>query len=414
MSSAHGALSTEGVLFAVAALVVLAKVGGLVSERLRQPAVLGELVTGILLSTVLGASGVALVRDEHALHVLAEIGVLLLLFDVGLEADLRAFRRVGVSSLLVALVGVAVPFMLGWGTSGWLLAGQPTLVHVFVGASLTATSVGITARVLKDVGASQRPEAQTVLGAALVDDVLGLVVLAVITGSVTAAETGGGVSWVAVAAIVLKAAAFLGLAVVAGHVLSGPLVHLVGRSGQRGLIVVVGVGLCFALAFAARAIGLAGIVGAFAAGLLLDPYGADVRAEPDEETLRELLHPLNDLFVPLFFVLMGLQVDLAALANRDALFLGGMLVIAAVLGKLACGAGVVGRGVDRLAVAIGMIPRGEVGLIFAGIGAGLTLNGRPLVDHTLFSALVLMVLVTTLVTPPALRWRLAAVARRRG
>lgn len=404
-------MSAETVLFAAAVLLLAAKLGGLAVERAHQPAVLGELVTGIvlgnLLAMTLGAEWIGALRNEPTLHVLAEVGVLLLLFEVGLETDLRAFVDVGISSLLVAVIGVVVPFALGAGASAWLLPDRSLLVHVFVGATLTATSVGITARVLKDLGASQRREAQTVLGAALVDDVLGLVVLAVVVGSVTgAAGGGGGVAWTTVTVIVLKAAVFLALAVAAGHYLSRRIVHLVGRSGQRGLIVVVGVALCFSLAFVAHEIGLAGIIGAFAAGLVLDPYGVRVRAADDEETLQHLLHPLGHIFVPLFFVLMGLQVDLSALASPSALLMGGLLVVAAIVGKLACAFGVVGRGIDRVAVAIGMIPRGEVGLIFAGIGTTLTLDGQPLLSETLLSAIVVMVVVTTLVTPPALRWRL--------
>ena len=217
-------------------------------------------------------------RGDPTLHVLAEIGVLILLFDVGLEADLRALVRVGPSAALVAAIGVVSPFVLGWGTARWLLPEAPALAHLFIGATLTATSIGITARVLKDLGALHSREGQVILGAAVLDDILGLVVLAVITGLVAAAATGGpGLSGLAVAGIVLKAIAFLGITVGLGHRLSGPIVRLAGRTGQREMLVVFGLTICFTLAFAAEWIGLAGIVGAFAAGLLLDPYGEGVR-----------------------------------------------------------------------------------------------------------------------------------------
>jgi Kef-type K+ transport system membrane component KefB len=170
------------------------------------------------------------------------------------------------------------------------------------------------------------------------------------------------------------------------------------------MLLIVGLAFCFTFAFVAERIGLAGIVGAFAAGLFLDPYGQGVRTQAEAATLGELLGPLSELFVPLFFVLMGIQVHLGSLADPTALGLGAALVIAAILGKLACALGVVSRGVDRLAVAIGMIPRGEVGLIFAGIGASLTLDGAPILSQGVYSAVVLMVLVTTLVTPVGLRW----------
>jgi Kef-type K+ transport system membrane component KefB len=397
------------VLFALAVLVVAAKAGGLLAERWGQPSVLGELLMGIglgnLLPPLFGEQGIAFVRSDPTLLVLAEVGVLILLFDVGLESDLRAFARVGLSALLVAVIGIVMPFALGWGAAAWLLPDSASLVHVFVGATLTATSVGITARVLKDLGATQSPEGQTIIGAAILDDMLGLMVLAVVGGMVTAAAAGGpGLSGLAIGAIVIKAVLFLGITVGLGHFLSGPIVRLAGRTGQPGILLVFGLALCFVLAFVAELAGLAGIVGAFAAGLLLDPYGEGVRAKAEEATLSELLHPLSSLFVPLFFVLIGIQVDLGSLADRTVFGFGVVLVLCALAGKVACGLGVVRQGMNRLAVAFGMVPRGEVGLIFAGIGTSLTLQGAPLLSQGIFSAIVLMVLVTTLVAPVGLRW----------
>jgi Kef-type K+ transport system membrane component KefB len=411
-----GATRASAVLFGLALLVVGAKIGGLAAERWGQPSVLGELLVGIAAGNVLpaffGEHGIAFVRGDPTLHVLAEIGVLVLLFEVGLEADLRALVRVGPSALLVALIGVVAPFALGWGTARWLVPDAAPLAHLFVGATLTATSVGITARVLKDLGALQSREGQVILGAAIFDDVLGLVVLAVMTGMVTAKASGdAGLSSVVFTGIVLKAVAFLGLTVVLAHYLSGPIMRAAARIRQPDIILVTGLGLCFALAFVAEQIGLAGIVGAFAAGLLLDPYGEGVRTARQDETLAALLTPIASLFVPLFFVLMGIQVDLMTFVTAESVTFGGMLVLAAVVGKLASAGGVVGRDINRLTVAIGMVPRGEVGLIFAGIGAVLTVDGRPLLSQPIFSALVLMVLVTTLVTPIGLR---IVIPRARG
>jgi Kef-type K+ transport system membrane component KefB len=400
------------VLFGVAVLVTSAKIGGLVAERWGQPPVLGELLIGIalgnLLPVVLGGAGVGFVRADPTLRFLAEVGVLVLLFDVGLEADLRALVRVGPSALLVAAVGVVAPIGFGWGLAAWLQPEAPMLAHVFVGATLAATSVGITARVLRDLGATRTREAQTILGAAIVDDVLGLVVLAVIAGAVSAAGSGPALTGGAIALIVVRAAVFLGASAAIGHFFSGPIVRLIGRLGHPEMLLVVGLSLCFTLAFVAEAIGLAAIVGAFAAGLLLDPYGRGVRTHEETATLAELVHPIAALFVPLFFVLMGIQVDLLALTTAPSMGLGAILVAAAIAGKLACALGVLDRGVDRLAVAVGMIPRGEVGLIFAGIGTSLTLDGRPLLSPALFSAVIVMVLVTTLLAPPLLRWRLGS------
>jgi Kef-type K+ transport system membrane component KefB len=405
------------VLFGLALLVVAAKAGGVAAERLGQPSVLGELTVGIAVGNVLplffAAEGVAFARANPTLHVLAEIGVLVLLFEVGLEADLRAFVRVGRSSVLVAVLGVVVPFGLGWASARCLLPDSAGLVHVFIGATLTATSVGITARVLKDLGKTRTPEGQTVLGAAILDDVLGLIVLAVVSGlagRATGAAASGEVA-LSIVAIVVKAVVFLVLAVVGGHYGSAALVRLAARSGHDEALLVLGLALCFTLAYVAERIGLAGIVGAFAAGLVLDPYGEGVRTDEQSALLTHLLGPIAQVFVPLFFVLMGIQVHLASLATPGTPVLGAALLVCAVLGKLATALGVLDRGVNRLAVAIGMIPRGEVGLIFAGIGTALLLDGQPLLSQSVYSAIVLMVLVTTLITPIGLRWALGEVSR---
>ncbi|MBI4536321.1 MAG: cation:proton antiporter [candidate division NC10 bacterium] len=412
-ADAHGRFGP--VLFALAVLVVAAKLGGLLAGRLGQPSVLGELLVGIglgnLLPLAFGQRGVAFFQSEPTLLVLAEIGVLILLFDVGLEADLRALIRVGWSSLAVALTGILAPLLLGWGAASWLMPNAPTLAHVFVGATLSATSVGITARVLKDLGVAQTREGQIILGAAVIDDILGLVVLAVVSGAATAAPAGGsGLSILGIGGIVVRAVLFLGIIVGLGHKLSEPIVRMAARTGQHGILLVFGLALCFSLAFAAELVGLADIIGAFAAGLMLDPYGEGIRSPNEEATLSELMHPLSSLFVPLFFVLMGIQVHLGSLLDRGVLGLGAALIVCALAGKLACAFVVGGRWVDRLAVGIGMIPRGEVGLIFAGIGSGLTVQAQPILSQGVFSAVVLMVLVTTLLAPVGLRW----VFRRAG
>lgn len=403
-----GHTSFGPLLFALGALVIVAKLAGLLAERWRQPSVLGELLAGVAIGNVLhytitpGAQ--AVVQSDPVLLFLAELGVLILLFDVGLETDLRALKRVGVSALLVAVLGIVVPMLLGWATARWLFPEGSALMHLFVGAALSATSVGITARVLKDLGVMQSREGQMILGAAIVDDILGLMVLAVVVGLVAASGGGTSPSAWAVGGIALRGVLFLVLTVGIGHYLSGPLVRLASRSGHGEVMLVIGLGLCFTCAFVAELVGLADIIGAFAAGLMLDPYGEGVRAREEDATLNQLLHPISSLFVPLFFVVMGAKVELGSLMSPAALGFGGVLVVSAILGKLACALGVVGRDTDRLAVAIGMIPRGEVGLIFAGIGSRTLLDGAPLLSDMQFSAMVLMVLVTTLIAPPGLRW----------
>jgi Kef-type K+ transport system membrane component KefB len=235
--------------------------------------------------------------------------------------------------------------------------------------------------------------------------VLGLIVLAVVVGSVVGeGASGGGISGLGITAIVLKAVGFLGITVLLGHFFSAKIVDLVAGKDEHGMLLILGIALCFMGAYIAEVIGLADIIGAFAAGVFLDPYGVGIRTKTAQVTLRELLTPLSDLFVPLFFVLMGLQVDLVSLADPSALGLGALLIVGAIAGKLICGFGVVGRGLNRLAVGIGMIPRGEVGLIFAGIGASLAIEGQPLLEQNVYSAIVMMVLITTLITPVGLRW----------
>ena len=397
------------ILFSLGMLVVMAKFAGLLSERCGQPSVLGELLVGILLgnvaSSLLTKAGFEFIRSDPTLQILAEMGVLILLFDVGLEVDLRAMVRVGASAILVGLFGVVAPLLLGWALAAWLLPDSPTLAHVFLGATLSATSVGITARVLKDLGKMQSHEAQIIVGAAVIDDILGLVVLAIVSAAVMGAASGGsGVSVVSVLGILARAVLFLGVTIGLGRYLTASLIRLASWTGQRGILLVFGLTLCFTLAFAAELVGLAGIIGAFAAGVMLDPYGEGVRTPEDQATLSELMHPLSTLFVPLFFVLIGMKVALGNIADPTILLLGTMLVVTAVAGKLLAALGVLKKGVNRLAVGIGMVPRGEVGLVFAGIGSSLSLKGEAVVSPGEFSAIVAMVLVTTLVAPGGLRW----------
>lgn len=403
----HGAVGP--ILFGLALLVIAAKSGGRLAERMGQPSVLGELLVGIalgnLLPLVLWGGGIAFVRTEPTIQVLAQIGILILLFDVGLETDLRALSRVGWPALFVAVVGIAAPFALGYAISHWLTPESPALAHAFVGAALTATSIGITARVLKDLGVMQHREAQIILGAAVIDDILGLVVLAVVTGAVGAAATGGpGVSFGAIAWILVSAILFLGITAAVGIRLLPRLIRSVSGWAGAEVLLALNLSLCFILAYLAEVIGLADIIGAFAAGIMLDPFGKGVRVGERDVTLAEFIHPVAAVCTPLFFVLMGIKVDVGSLLSSRVLLLGAGLILAALLGKLACGLVLGKRQGNRLAVGIGMVPRGEVGLIFAGIGAGLSLNGEPVLSLGAFSAIVLMVLVTTVVAPIGLRW----------
>ncbi len=401
------------VVLSLALILLAAKLGGDLAVRIGQPAVLGELVAGVLLGnlTLLGFSGLEYLKSDAAVDMLARLGVLILLFEVGLESTVAQMVKVGLSSLLVAVLGVAAPFALGWGVGAWLVPQAGPYVHAFMGATLCATSVGITARVLQDLGRSQSPEARVILGAAVIDDVLGLVILAVVTGIVVAADSGAAMSYGAVFWIVLKATIFLVGSLALGLVVSPRLFSLASRLKARAVLLAVGLSFCFLLSWLSSAIGLAPIVGAFAAGLILEDVHYRDFVDRGEHQLEEDIHPIADFLAPVFFVLMGIRTDLRSFAEPGVLVLAAALTAAAILGKQACSLGVLSRGMDRLSVGIGMIPRGEVGLIFANIGLGLSLCGRPVVDRAEFSAVVVMVIVTTLVTPPTLKWSLGRRVR---
>jgi Kef-type K+ transport system membrane component KefB len=402
------------VVLHLAIVLVIAKLGGELAIRLGQPAVLGELLAGVVLGnlTLLHIGWFETIEADPAIDLLARIGVLILLFEVGLESTVKQMLRVGVAAFLVAVVGVAATFALGWGVGALLVPELGPYVHAFLGATLSATSVGITARVLKDLGASQRDEARIILGAAVIDDVLGLVVLAVVSGIIVAADQGGSLSPLAIGVILLKASAFLVGSLAVGVAAAPYLFRFASLLRARGVLLAVGVAICFSFSWLASAIGLAAIVGAFAAGLVLEDVHYRDFTDRGEHGLEELLQPISSLLVPFFFILMGMRTDLASFADLEVLGLAAALTLAAIVGKQACSLAVWGRPIDRLSIGIGMIPRGEVGLIFANIGLGLTLGGKPIISIELYSAVVVMVIVTTLVTPPALKWSLTRSAGR--
>jgi Kef-type K+ transport system membrane component KefB len=319
--------------------------------------------------------------------------------------------KVGLSAVLVASLGVVAPFALGWAVGIWLLPESSAYVHAFLGATLTATSVGITARVLKDIGRSQSGEARIILGAAVVDDVLGLVILAVVTGVIAAAGSGTTSSYADIVFTLLKAAGFLVAALFLGVRLAPRLFGVASKLRTRGVLLGLGLSLCFVLSWLANVIGLAPIVGAFAAGLLLEETHYREFVDRGERSLEDLIHPIASFLAPIFFVLMGMHTDLRSLVRPEVLGLGAALTVAAIVGKQACSLGVLRKGTDRLSVGIGMIPRGEVGLIFANIGLALSIHGQPIIDRSTFSAVVMMVIVTTVITPPALKWSFSRLTR---
>lgn len=411
-----------GVLLSLVTVYVASKLGGELSARFNLPPVLGELVAGVvvgvsalhlLLFPTMGESGshsvlMSLMQttgylppdaltqvfqsQSEVLGVLAEVGVVILLFEIGLESDLKELLRVGAQATIVAVVGIVVPFALG--TAGlMLLFGVSTVPAIFAGAALTATSIGITAKVLAEIQRLNTREGQIIIGAAVMDDVLGIIVLAV----VASLARDGQVEVGNVVYLIVSAAAFLVGAVWIGRLLSPLFVGLVDRMQTRGQLLLVSLIFAFVLSYVAAAIQLEAILGAFAAGLIL--------AETEKrEELQQQITPIADMLVPVFFVFVGARTDISVLnpfvpENREGLVIAAFLLVVAIFGKVVTGLSVFGQpGINRLAIGVGMIPRGEVGLVCAAVG---TASG--VLSDSLNAAIVVMVILTTFVAPPLLR-----------
>jgi Na+:H+ antiporter len=380
----------------LAVMLGAAKIGGALAQRVGQPAVLGELVAGVLL----GGSVVGLVDPTTGvLHLLAELGVVILLFEIGLETDLRQLMQVGGASTLVAVVGVVLPFVLGYAVC-WGL-GLGSLVAVVAGATLTATSVGITARVLSDLHRLHEPESHIILGAAVIDDVIGMIILAVVERLAQGhAVTGPGILQTTALAF-----GFLVGVLLLGWLIVPALGRRMGQVERPGTATMLAVMVAFGLAWLASTAGSAMIIGAFAAGLLL-------RETPQAHEMERGVAHLGHFFVPLFFVTVGAAVDVRVLnpldpAHHQVLLIGGLLIVAAVLGKWLAGYAPFWFKGNKHVIGVGMIPRGEVGLIFAQMG----LAGGVL-SPSLFSAVMVMVMVTTFLAPPLLKLLVSAPQRQ--
>ena len=406
----------------IAVILLAARLSSLV-ERFGQPAVLGEILIGVILGNLVlvGIPIFEPIKSDPVVAFLAELGVVILLFQIGLESNIQEMRRVGFRAFFVACVGVVAPFFLGTYVFGpWLLPNYSFATYLFLGATLTATSVAITAEVFRDFGKLQTPEAKIILGAAVIDDVLGLIILSVVSGIVTSGiVSSGAIGWIVVKAVLLLAAA-----VASGQLLApalGKFLATIHNGLGAKLTLAVSFGLVFA--YLAERIGLAPIVGAFAAGLALDPvhfrYFRDPRIIDDikdsikdlEPGLKEsilgvmepyarrhvedIIEPLVHFLAPIFFVTTGMALKLETLFNLPILLIALGVTVAAVLGKIV--SGLVAGKVRKSVVGWGMVPRGEVGLIFAAIGKSL-----GVVSDEVFSVIVLVVILTTLITPPIL------------
>ena len=399
-------------LVALTVLLVAAKTMGELFERLGQPAVIGELLVGIVLGN-LHLAGIDIAEPLRAAPVfeaVAGIGLVLLLFEVGLESSVGQMLGVGRTAFRVATLGVIAPMALGCLVVHSCRPELPLAGVLFVAATLAATSVGITARVYKDLGAVDRIESRIVLGAAVIDDVIGLVVLATVQGMVASAAGHADLQLGELALVVVKALVFLAGAVVLGSRIAPRLFRAASFLRVRGMLLVTALAICFLTSWLAGAAGLAPIVGAFAAGLVLDEVHFKDFVSLGTRTLADEVRPLSTVLVPLFFVHMGLEFDLRVLSHADVLGLAALLCGAAIVGKQVCGLGVSDPAIDRFAIGAGMIPRGEVGLIIADAGRRMTLDGHPVIDDASFSAVVIVVLVTTVISPPLVKWALSRSA----
>lgn len=396
--------STFLLLFSI--ILLASKFGGIVCERLNIPAVVGELLAGIVIGNLglvgIDSSLVGQLKVSEIFHTLSEMGIILLLFLVGLESNLQRFIKSGAPAFITAVTGVIAPFLFIIG--GWYLMPfdhANTIQQVFLAATVTATSVGITARVLKDLGRVASIEGQVILGAAVIDDVLGLLILAV----VSALAQGSHVDAITVAWISAKAVLFLVGAVLVGRLVLPRAIYFSGNFDSGGLMGAVAFGTCFLFAYSASLVGLAPIVGAFTAGLILDDVHFKRYHDARDYSLAQLVKPVADLFVPIFFVLMGMKVNLAAFSSVGIISGALILTTLAIAGKICAGIFLGKAPIDKLAVGLGMIPRGEVGLIFAAIGSSL-----GVVNAEEYAMIIFMVMTTTLITPPVLQWRLKKLA----
>ena len=420
--SENAPIILSGVLLTLVIIYLASKVGSEIARRLDLPPVLGELVAGV----IVGVSALRLVifpeggftasdslvmsllqwlnqlspeavnsvfaQQSEVISVIAELGVIVLLFEIGLESDIRQLKEVGIQAFVVAFIGVTAPFAAG--TLGLMYFFHVAAIPaIFAGAALTATSIGITSKVLAEIGQLKSKEGQIIVGAAVIDDVLGIIVLAVVA---SLAKTGE-VDITNVAILLVSAIAFLFGSILLGGFFNKSFVALVSKLKTRGNIVIPAFIFAYIMAFIGNAIHLEAILGAFAAGLVLDE--TDARNELDE-----LIKPVADLLVPVFFVTVGARADLSVLnpmipENRSGLLIAVFLLAVAIIGKVITGWVVFGiPDINRLAIGVGMVPRGEVGLVFAGIG---TASGA--IDKPLEVAIIIMVIMTTFLAPPFLR-----------
>lgn len=394
MASYDLSMDASAFFLQLAIILVSARVAAEVATRLGAPGVIGELVAGI----ILGPSLLGVVAPTEVIRLLAEIGIILLLFEVGLETDIQRLRQSGGESVVAALGGFIAPFVLGYMLCRYVF-GLDVLLSLFIGGALTATSIGVTVRILRDVGRQDSREGQVVLGAAVIDDVLGVLLLALLyefsrSGDLSFANVG-------------RLAAFVGLFFVIAPVAAKLISTVIGRysrlTDMPGLVATVIVSLVLFFAAMAHAVGAPELLGGFAAGLALSrrfflPFGAALARDEDfAEEIERDMKPITQLFTPIFFVTVGLSLDLHRVdwGSGFVWLFSLSLVVVAIAGKVAGGFMLIREHwLMRSAIGMAMVPRGEVGLIFAELG-----RTAGVFDDATYAAMILVIAYTTLFSP---------------
>lgn len=380
-------------------ILLSARILGELAARMHTPPVIGELLAGVLL----GPSLLGWVEPTQVIRLLAEIGIILLLFEVGLETDIMRLVKTGLKPIIVAIGGVVLPMAMGF-IASYFFFEQSLLVALFIGGTLTATSIGITVRVLTDLRRSQSHEAQIVLGAAVLDDVIGVVLLAFLYEF---SKSGGGINLISTGKITLFIALFMVLAPLAAKGMAELIRRFEKASQIPGLIPTTVVSLVLFFAWLARVVGAPELLGGFAAGLALSrrfffPMGIVIRADPEfSHRIEDRMRPIIHLFTPIFFVMVGLSLNFRAI-DWGSPFIWTFsltLFVLAMVGKVLAGFLIKENKYTRIIIGLAMVPRGEVGLIFAELG-----RVSGIFNHEVYAAVVIVIALTTLIPPFIMKW----------
>ncbi len=379
-------------------ILLAARIFAEIATRLHTPRVMGELFAGVLL----GPSLLGWIEPEPVIKLLAEIGIILLLFEVGLGTDIKRLVRTGMESMVVAMAGFVLPFTLGFAIAYWLF-NLPLLVSLFIGGTLTATSIGITVRVLMDLTRHHEREGQIILGAAVLDDVFGIVLLALLYEF----SIGGGINLLNASKVLLFVTTFFVLAPIAAKFISLLIKHVDQTTKISGLIPTSVVALVLFFAWLAHAFGAPELLGGFAAGLALSrrfflPFGISIHSDPAfAHRIEEQMKPIIFLFTPIFFVMVGLSLNLRDIDWHSPFIwnFSACLFVAAVMGKLVGALVIQEPWRNRLIIGLAMIPRGEVGLIFAELG-----RVSEILNNEIYAAMVIVIALTTVFPPLAIKW----------